>query len=597
MRWGSINFFTFYLFFILFFSFPIYFTSFFFSACSIRSTYFFFCTQQSTIMGYKKRRAHASASRTGSQSGSTADDQSFDADTSDFSVPSVSQLDSEAPDIQQKIQQNVHDVKILRSPTFGALSREESRNNSVIGSIIDEELGSVSGANSGESRSASVITNDGVRIYDVQDMIDALDRPRNKINTESRLFLLGEGYKMLIRHPDTVEVNEQDMDSLIGFIRSAKSDSESLLAIRFACAYAATDSDEVGTQVMDELVPILYRVVFDFNQSNLLRSSCIIAYFSLLLVIFDGSDCYSISDSANDFLELIEPYESSPPATSTDDESKYAWDLVANSINGIGIVLSLLYKGGKNDVNDLIQDFLPRIIPFLGDEFPKAVHKAACILVGLMYEIYDFKSAGDAGGEPSDGQNIGENMDDGPYYDISEIEESINQLVRDSNKKVGKRSKKEVRSIYREVLSTVIGAQEKAAREKQGLAENSDSEENEKNRLDRKTAVISKFAISKTKQLPIRSWFAFLRLIHLKYLFDTELSRHLLGSREVRDFLVGPQDRAGFAGHADDDYDQHKSSGRNWRNRDVKLNGIKKEQQIQRARDDKLREKMDDLNI
>ena len=552
-------------------------------------------------MGYKKRKAHASGSRAGSHSGTAGnnEDQSFDADTSDFSVPSVNQLDSEASDIQQKLQQNIHDVKILRSPTFGALSREESRNNSVIGSIIEEELGSVSGVNSSESRSASVITNDGVRIYDVQDMIEALNRPRNKINTESRLFLLGEGYKMLIRHPDTVDVNEQDMEQLIGFIKAAKSDKESLLAIRFAAAYAATDSDEVGTQVMDELVPILYRTVFDFNQSSFLRSFCIIAYFSLLLVIFDGSDCYSISESANDFLDLIEPYENANDTNEdkaggtgtveNEDQSKYGWDLVANSINGIGIVLSLLYKSGKSDVNELIQDYLPRVTPFLGEEFPKNVHKAACILMGLMYEIYDFKSGSSATAD--------DGLDEGPYYNVSELEESINQLVRDSNKKVGKRSKKEVRSIYREVLNTIISAQERATRQKEGLADDIDDEEREMDRLSRKAAVISKFAISKTKQLPIKSWFAFLRLIHLKYLFDTELSQHLLSFREVREFLVGPKDRNSLGGDGDEEDDEYGSSARNWKSRDVKLSGIKKEQQIQKARDDKLREKMSDLNI
>ncbi|VEU21218.1 DEKNAAC102140 [Brettanomyces naardenensis] len=520
-----------------------------------------------------KRNHHAGSSRANSQT--TTPDESFDNDVDEFSFPTVDELDLKDAGIQQQLQQDLHDVKILRSANFGALSREESRNNSIIGTIIDDELNETSPARS-DSRSDSITTASGVRIYDVQDMIEALNKPRNKINTDSRLFLLGQAYKMVIHRPQSANVNERDMDESIDFIKAARSDFETVLSIKFATAYACTDSDEVGTQVMDDLIPLLFGKIFDFNNSNLVRASAIVAYFSLILLIFDGSDCYSLGDNVNEFLELIEGYQTDvqPPEEKSED-SEHRWDIITSSINGIGIVLSLLYKGGKSDVNELIQESVPRLFPFLGDEFPSKVHKAVCILIGLMYEIFDYSQEDDEDEEGADA---------GPYYNVDELKESISGLARESTKRVGKKNKKEVRSIYKQVLKTIDRSQRKAS----GEAGEEETEED-----DEDIRVISRFSLTKTKQLPVKSWFAFVRLIQLKYIFDTELNSHYLSSREVRGLLCGPDED----GHYEGDGDGSEAGKQHWKSREDKESEIKKEKRIHKARDRKLMDEMQDLNL
>ncbi|QPG75814.1 hypothetical protein FOA43_003176 [Brettanomyces nanus] len=495
----------------------------------------------------------------------------------DFSVASVDQLDvTNNPEIQQQLSQDLHDVKILRSPSFGALSREESRNNSVIGSLIDDELDDDNSGNS-ESRSNSVATNSGIRIYTLADMIEALSKPRSKINTDSRLFLLSLAYKMLIRRPDMANVNEQDMEQLIGYIKTSRSDIEMVLSIKLASAYGATDTDEVGTELMDELIPLLFGKIFDFTNSVFLRSNCIAAYFSLLLVIFDGSDCYSVADNVNGFLELVEGYQSPKNASSeSDKDTEFQWDIVAGSINGICVILTLLYKSGKNDINELIQDCLPRLIPFFGSEFPRKVHKALCILIGVMYEAFDYKA--EEREEEEEG-NDEAGISEGPYYDVEELKMMIGDLSRESTKKVGKKNKREVRSIYRDALRTIEEA-------------NKEKDEDEEELDDADIRVISRFSISKNKQVPIRSWFAFVRLIHLKYLFDTELSSHYLYSKEVRELLARPDEQVEY-----DNDDEEVSGVKHWKGRQDKVSGKKKDSRIQRARDRKLLEKMEGLNI
>lgn len=482
--------------------------------------------------------------------------ESFDADAGDFMIPSVGELNAKSAKLAGELGIKTQDVRILRSPEFGALSRDESRNNSVIGSLISEELDEDSNEDERNANRSS-------RIYDVADIIEALGRPRGKVNADSRLVLLGQGYELLTHHPDTVQVNEVDMDQLITLIKDSKTDAETVLSVRFAAAYAATDSDEVGTVMMDSLIPLLYSQIIDPNTSDLVKSTDILAYFSTLLVIFDGSDCYSVSDTANDFLELVEGYQ----ADKVTSDKKHKWDVVSNAINGISVVFTLLYKSGNGKLNELIEDCLPRVMPFLSPEFPENVHKSVCILIGLMYESYDYNGEGD-----------------GPYYDDDELKDSISNIALKSIRQAGKKSKREVRSLYQEVNRTI----EDANKER-------DEEEEEESSKRSKMPVISKLAISRTKDVSIRSWFAFVRLIHLRYLFDSELSNYFLRSGEVRSWLHRPDNEEG----PDDDFKDESIgiSRGNWHKDTRTESSVKRQQDIRRARDEKLREEMDDLHL
>lgn len=461
-------------------------------------------------------------------------DDSFDDEVREFS--NSTNLDIKDTQLKEQLAQNLSQFKVLRSPTAGTLSREESRDNSVIGSIIDDDL---------ETDETLSDTVNGTRIYNVSDIIDALNKPRNRINTDARNYLLQQAQKIVTHRPHAIEVSEEDMEQLIEFIKSSRSEIETILAIQLATSYAGTDSDEVGVQVMDELIPLLFGKIFNDNESTSVRCNAMRAYFALLLFMFDGSDCYSLADTINDFLELIEGYQT----TSTDADS----DIVADTINGLGVVFSLLYKSG-HDLDETIEDTIPRLLPFLGSDYSQKVHKSTAILLGLLYEIYDY----------SDGQE--------PYYDEDEVKGLLKGLSRESAKKTGKSNRKETQSVYRSVLKTIE------------QHEDTDDEESQ--------SAISKLPLSKSKQLPIYTWFEYARLIALKYAFGTELSSHYLDSSETRSLLAGPGKE-----FQDNDDDEVAATGKHWKTREEKISGKKMTVKRHADRDEKLKEEMDNLNI
>ncbi|GME75826.1 unnamed protein product [Ambrosiozyma monospora] len=313
------------------------------------------------------------------------------------------------------------------------LNREESRANSVIGSIIDPEDEDDSTATSRANSNNSGSGAGGVRVYDVGDVIAALaERSRGKkLDATSRQVLLGELFKLVIKPGSADAVNENDLVKLIGFLKSALSrvgdgtgsdgddDSEGmlevLLSLRCCVAYACSDSDEVGTFVIDQLFPLLLGKVFNNNADGLgtavssaavasgdgsdmgtdvkgasngenighssIVSNFIVSYFALMLVVFDDSNCYGLEENVDHFMELAESL--------THGQSNEE-DILSNSFHGIAVVLTLIHKAGrKSTVNRLVQDTLPRLLAFLGNEYPKKVHNSVAVLIGLMYEIFN----------------------------------------------------------------------------------------------------------------------------------------------------------------------------------------------------------------
>ncbi|GMG35099.1 unnamed protein product [Ambrosiozyma monospora] len=513
------------------------------------------------------------------------------------------------------------------------LNREESRANSVIGSIIgsdDEDDTATSRANSHQSNTSG----SGVRVYDVGDVIAALaERSRGKkLDAVSRQVLLGELFKLIIK-PSTGEVvNENDFVKLIGFLKSALSrvgdgsegDNndegllELLLSLRCCVAYACLDSDEVGTFVIDQLFPLLLGKVFNNNANGLgtavsgaavatgdglemgtdvkgasngenignasIVSNFIVSYFALMLVVFDDSNCYGLEENVDHFMELA---ESLTHGQSNED------DILSNSFHGIAVVLTLIHKAGRRStVNRLVQDTLPRLLTFLGNEYPKKVHNSVAVLIGLMYEIFDYPEL-----ELSEDQDEDELLEQMPYYDQDELKSLIVSLSRESSKKVSKRDKKETKSIFREVLKTIerhaILTPDEAVNRRLQLADN-----NGKLDSDEDSMILSKLKLNKAKNLTIKSWFEYVRLIHLKFVFDSQLSAQYLNNKEFRDLLLPPDDSRRFESSFNDDDDVGAiGNGKKWETGAGKLSGVKKELKIKHARDAKLRERMEDLEL
>ncbi|KAG7831025.1 hypothetical protein KL920_001616 [Ogataea angusta] len=444
--------------------------------------------------------------------------------------------------LRQKIQSTESlssTVAVAGSP----VSRQESRANSLIGSIIDSE----------EDTGAGEAGDDGgvVKIYTVSDVITALGQSRSKISSSSREFLLGELYRMIVKKPlgsNGKVVNETDLESLISFVKAARSGLEFVLALRSAVAYIASDSDEVATVAVESLFPVLLDIIYSSEESyEGIRSSCLIAYASLLLVIYNESHCYGLENSVETLMELAEGF--SAGSLTENDE-----DIVVNALNAVGVVVSLLYKAGR-DVNTVIQDNVPLLMNFLAEEFTKKVQKTAAVVIALMYEVFDYDD------------------EEEPYHDLDDLKSILTQLVRYSSKKVSKKDKKESRSIFREVLRSI---------------------EKEEHEGEEETEVLSRFRLSGSKTLPITSWFEYIRLLHLRYIFGSELNLHYISSREVRNLLAPPDDETAKYRATDDEYQEHDKA---WKSESGRLSSIKKDQKIREARERKVREQLGDLAL
>ncbi|KAH3665519.1 hypothetical protein OGAPHI_003705 [Ogataea philodendri] len=469
------------------------------------------------------------------------DPDEFDQDVMDMSFMRLDDL------LRAKLQDN----DSLPSPstiTGISMSRQESRANSMIGSIIDgEDESSAANAEPGEEGGV-------IKIYKISDVIAALAKSRSKINSSSREFLLGELYRMIVKKPLSTSgavVNETDLELLVSFVKGARSQLEFVFALRAAVAYIASDVDEVATTAIEQLFPVLLNKIYSPDETyEGVRSSCLIAYASLLLVIYDESQCYGLGDSVETLMELADGY--SAGGLSENDE-----DVVVNTLNAIAIIISLIYKANR-DVNTLVQENIPQVMTFLSSEFSKKVQKAAAIVVALMYEVFDFGDEDDP---------------DEPYDDFEDLKSIINQLVRYSSKKVSKKDKKESRSIFREVLHSLERAEPEEGEEKE---------------------ILSRFKLNKSKALPITSWFEYVRLVHLKYIFGSELNLHYVASKEVRNLLAKPDDESSkFNVDVEEPHREDKA----WKTESGRVNDVKRDQKIREARELKVREKFGDLSL
>ncbi|GME91097.1 unnamed protein product [[Candida] boidinii] len=509
----------------------------------------------------------------------------------------------------------------------GSLSSRSSSVNVKKYNNIDEEL------NDDRSNSVSSV-NSATKINGIADIITALTSRRTQVSSASREVLFAELYNMIVRNPVPAcgeIINENDLNYLISFIKASRSEWEFILALRATVAYACSDIDEIATTVMESLFPYLLKKISPTSNtenitatsststnisslpstsggdevSSFIRSSCIMAYGSLALVIMDGSGCAGIEEVGELLMDVIDGYSNSDttkksngnqdPNNNTDSDD-YDIQVVVNSLNTIGVILTLMFKGRNSTqgLDDFIQDNLSRVLPLLETGVNPSIQKSAARLTALMYEVFDYQDDYESGyTEDDDDDNSLE-----PYYDIDEVLNTINQLIRNSSKKVSKKDKKETRSVLRDVSKTIERYSTKEKRKKIFKSEKSEIDDDD----DNNQLILGRLKLSKNKTFPITSWFQHIRIFFLRWIFSSGLHSHLANSKnsEIRELLEVNDERysgAGGKGNTSyyDDVGDSNSSG--WGNESKKTNSKTKTMQIRTARDLKLKSKFGDLSL
>ncbi|KAG7193754.1 uncharacterized protein KQ657_000445 [Scheffersomyces spartinae] len=388
---------------------------------------------------------------------------------------------------------------------------------------------------------------------------------RTEVSSQSREMLLAQLYKLIVSKPLVIHneessgtndyVDEEKIQALIKVFLSGdyRSSSEFSLLYRCVIALLASDIEEFSGLASGEFQTHIAKLVYDPPNQNVTldnKSNLITGLVGLLLVLNNGSGAYGIDDRIKWLLhDVADGYVQSSITLSkqvdkgetdhntfiTDKEGDAAIigeatsrasqeaNVAISAIHGVGCLLTLMTRGDY--LNEFISsdEIIGKLVEFLDNEVNVDISKAAGRVIALIYEIYTY-------GEDEDENDQDYNYN-APYYEQESLFQIVKRLGNLSTKKVGKKDKKNVVSIFRDILNTLENYTTKEKRieiykkSQQGL-----------DLLSQSTHI----KLSRTRSLSINSWFLYLRLIHLKWCFSFGVHAQLVANDTIRDILREP---------------------------------------------------------
>lgn len=463
------------------------------------------------------------------------------------------------------------------------------------------------------------------RLTTINDVINSLSLPRNEISSQLRELLLAQLYKLIVSKP-LVTYNEENSgtssyvsddkvnDLIKTFMsKSYRSDSEFLLMYRSCIALICSDIEEFGYLVTAEFLGAIEQILNDPPNAAVTidnKANVITGLSSLLLILHNGSSSFGIDEKIVELLDLAEGYAKSAQTLSQElasgdreystffDENvdkrivseatqkvRSEVELAAATLHGAGCLLTLMPRG--NYMNDFITEHIPKLVEMVDDDINIDVAKAAGRVIGLCYEIYTYSEADDDNDDEDEDFNY-----NAPYYEQAALFAIIERLANISTKKVSKKEKKEAHSIFRDVQSTLVNYTDKEKRT--AIYRKSQEGQELVNAMFDSTYI----KLSKTRSLPINSWFLYLRLIHLKWCFGFGVHNELVSNENIRDILREPANdydlKYGTSTNHDDgdfEHDHGRLSDR------FAEDDVKRTQRIRKARVNKLALEMDGLDL
>lgn len=434
----------------------------------------------------------------------------------------------------------------VRSP----LSRVESRQNSVLSTIINprEENGNVE--NNNRSGSSNLSDRRG-KVYGIEDIIQALGyssrvATRYGIGHGERELLYAHLYRMIISNNSEIYMgeigaNDEDFTKLVEMVNNIDVGGETGEVLGFeweawmrcVVAYGCVGVDEVASEVVDLVFPLLFKIVgqleldlkdeeesFQLSQLELKKIDVAIwSIMSLMLFIFHDSENYGMLEHTKLFLQYLA-------------NEKLENELVITAcLDLVALTLTLAWGSGR-DIRELVEDqVLETIKLILVNKKRKSESKsAASALAGLCFELINYEK--DAKDENDD--NGSEDEDDYDYQFMNDefdiIKSEIERLANEGAKKAGKKSKN-AKSILRQAADTLNKVKD--------------------------IGELDSIATSKSKSITITSWFTYIRVQVLRFVLGNELSNWLSRSRDIRRMLKMSRksDNSSYSFKGDDDFD------------------------------------------
>ncbi|EGV63871.1 hypothetical protein PSN45_004054 [Yamadazyma tenuis] len=455
----------------------------------------------------------------------------------------------------------------------------------------------------------------------IKELIHSLQVSRNEVSSDSRELILAQLYKLIVvksllvynesRIGTDDYVGEESVSDLIFILmrRDARSPQEFLLLYRCTIALIVSDIDEFSSLADGEFMLFMKSLITEPATAiitNENKSHVISGYVGLLMILHNGSSGYGIDSTISWLYEITEGYCLSALTSIRDfkegnrEYSTFFDDLskqrIVNELttkqnsealigiaglHGVGCLLTLV---PRNDfLNEIIEDLIPKLLELFDNELNVDISKASGRVIALCYEVYHYRN-------DEDEDNDADFNDNSPYYEQEEITSVLTRLVNLNDKKVSKKDKKDIHSIFRDILNTV---------ENYG---NYDTRIEILKRSPRGLEILSEIMdlnfikLSKTRSIQINSWFLYIRLIHLKWCFSFGVHNQLISNPSARDVLKEPPtDFEVKYGYEGDEDEENNSSYYN--DTKYEMDDKKRTKKLNKLRVNKLTEEMEDLGL
>ncbi|KAL1580878.1 IFRD domain-containing protein [Candida albicans] len=417
----------------------------------------------------------------------------------------------------------------------------------------------------------------------INDIINSLEFSRNDVSSQSRELLLVQLYKLLVSRPLVVcneenagtpeFVDEDKVAKLINIFTSAnyRSEDEFLYLFRSLIALICSDIEEFGSLVSTELLNHIQHVITEPSNSivtNSIKANVITGYVVLTLILHNGASSFGIDERIAMLIELAEGYTASATTLKKEVEagdrehSTFITDksldkklvneanakvvaeasVAVAAIHGVGCLLTLIPHGSF--LNEIMEDLMFKLVPLLDNDEDRDIAKATGRVIGVIYEMYDYGQNADA---DNGGDFDNEYNENSPYYEQESLLAILTRLLNLSSKKVAKKDKKDISSVFRNISNTIkiytdANSREQVYKRTQEGLELLDS-----------TSDSTYIKLSKFRSLKINSWFLYFRLKHLRWCFSFGLHNQLVGNDSVRDVLKEPENEFNYGTQPDFD--------------------------------------------
>lgn len=286
------------------------------------------------------------------------------------------------------------------------------------------------------------------------------------------------------------------IESLVKSYLSSRSDLESILALQAVAIAATVDIDTTADLIQDTLLPQLWKACNDVEHtSGSIRGNYVLCYALLQYVMHFGGGGFGID-------ELVESLVGF--ATAGDDD-----DAAARSAAVLGAGLLSMVPPNPNAI---IDDQLSFMVDLLGETQSQDIKLSVGKVVALWYQLYQYP----------DDEDEEEEQALPLLMDRDEVVRTLREAVSESAKRIGRKDKRERKSLYRDVLSTV---ETFASRDSRDAVSPSD-------------LVITHMSLSTSKSLPVDSWAKLLLVQHYRWLFGPGLHTQVANNPFIKESLA-----------------------------------------------------------